>query len=113
MLETQTYPPFVLIDGRHRLLYMAENDMLEKQHIFYEHHYAGWEGNGFDWTSIAMVLIKEQMPDLEPLVEYESDMDTFSASGPLDALIRLGQAMKAIYHNEPRLKEIIQTVGPH
>lgn len=107
-----SYAPFVLLDADDRVLYLSEEDMLEKVHIFTELEDEGWLGNGYDWESIARVVLEEQLFDLEEDIVFDSEAGMFSASGSRDALVQLGRAMQAVYHDEDLLREMLGRAEP-
>ena len=86
--------------------------MLEKVHIFTELEDEGWLGNGYDWESIARVVLEEQLFDLEEDIVFDSEAGMFSASGSREALAQLGRAMQAVYHDEDLLREMLGRAEP-
>ncbi|GBF74689.1 hypothetical protein PA598K_03051 [Paenibacillus sp. 598K] len=50
-----------------------------KQEVFAEREDEGFEGNGYDWGSLAAVFIKERMPKIESVVHFDPEADMFCA----------------------------------
>ena len=107
-----TYAPFVLLDTDDRSLYLSEEDMLEKAYIFTELEDEGWQGNGYDWESIARAVLEDQLYDLDEEIDFDCDAGLFSASGSRNALEQLGRAMQAVYHDEDLLREMLGRAEP-
>jgi hypothetical protein len=64
--DKSSYAPFILADdGKYRSLILTDRDMIAKTHVFEERKAEGWIGSGYDWTSVARVLLIEQLPDLQ------------------------------------------------
>jgi len=66
-----SYAPFILSgkDGKYWLL-LSGNHMVEKSSIF-EAHGEGWLGNGYDWNSIAQVVMAERLPELDGELDFD------------------------------------------
>jgi len=86
---------------------MSDKDMAARVGVFEERSGAGWQGNGYDWTSIARVLVDEKLPDLKDELEFDPEAGMFSAQGPLEALKRLGKEMKKVFDDETLLRDIL------
>ncbi|MGE7913047.1 immunity 51 family protein [Lysinibacillus xylanilyticus] len=50
-----------------------------KQELFDIRSEEGFEGNGYDWNSLALVFLEEKMPDLKDLVNFDSEAGMFCA----------------------------------
>lgn len=50
-----------------------------KAAIFQTREEEGFEGNGYDWTSLAQVFLEELMPDLVEIVKFDPEADMFCA----------------------------------
>jgi hypothetical protein len=81
--------------------------MVAKEHIFEERKSEGWTGSGYDWASIARVLVAEQLPDLECDLSFDPEGGMFSASGSRPALERLGKAMSAAFQDDKILRNLL------
>ncbi|HEX2697610.1 MAG TPA: Imm51 family immunity protein [Anaerolineales bacterium] len=105
--DKSTYAPFILMTGEYQSLILSDEHMESRLNIFEERADEGWEGNGYDWTSIARVVIDEKLPDLKDKFEFDPEAGMFSASGPLDALKRLGEEMKKVFDDEDLLRDVL------
>ena len=50
-----------------------------KQELFDSQAEEGFEGNGYDWASLAAVFLAERMPILEDTIEFDPEAGTFVA----------------------------------
>src|SRR5690348_13082201 len=105
--DKTTYAPFILMTGEYQSLILSDEYMESRLNIFEERADEGWEGNGNDWTSIARFVVDEKLPDLIDKFEFDPESGMFSASGPLDALQRLGQEMKKVFDDETLLRDAL------
>jgi hypothetical protein len=105
--DRSTYKPFTLMTGKHQSLFMSDKDMVDRINVFEERASEGWLGNGYDWTSIARVILDEKLPDLKDKLEFDPEGGMFSVSGPVEALKRLGGEMKAAFDNEDLLRDLL------
>nr|WP_225587858.1 Imm51 family immunity protein [Methylomonas fluvii] len=93
--------------GEYRSLILSDQHMVEKTHIFDERADEGWNGNGYDWNSIAQVILFEQLPDLQDELDFDPEAGMFSTQGSRSALERLGKAMSLAFHNEEVLRDLL------
>lgn len=106
--DLTTYAPFVLMDqGESSALFLSDTHMMAKTAIFEEREDEGWSGNGYDWNSIAQVVVTEQLPELEEVLSFDPEGGTFSAHGPRSALKALGKAMAAIFHSDEAIRDLL------
>lgn len=106
--DKTTYAPFTLHeDEKCRWLNLIDRDMAPKEHLFEERSEEGWTGNGYDWSSIAQVIVAEQMPNIAEELEFDPEGGMFSVTGPRAALERLGKAMAAAYHDDATLRDLL------
>ena len=50
-----------------------------KTELFQTREDEGFEGNGYDWASLAQVFLEELKPDLLNLVKFDPEADMFCA----------------------------------
>lgn len=81
--------------------------MVEKLHVFEERADEGWSGNGYDWNSIAQVVLSEQLPDLQDEISFDPEAGMFSAQGSRPVLERLGAAMSSAFQNDEILRDLL------
>jgi hypothetical protein len=108
--DSTTFKPFILIDGNFRALVMFNHAMAFKSDIFAERSREGWTGNGDDWTSIAQVLVADEIPLCAEKITYDSDADIFSASGSRFILEKLGAKLQAIFQNDDAIRKLMSRV---
>ncbi|WKJ89204.1 Imm51 family immunity protein [Methylomonas montana] len=103
-----SYAPFILLDsGEYGSLILSDQHMIEKFHVFEERADEGWNGNGYDWNSIAQVIVAEQLPDLQDELDFDPEAGMFSAQGSRSALERFGKAMSSAFHNDEVLRDLL------
>ena len=65
-----------------------------KDEIFQTRENEGFEGNGYDWESLARVFVEEQVPELSDKIDFDSEGSMFCAySKDKEALKRLSKRM--------------------
>jgi len=101
-----TYAPFVLRTGEAPSLMLSDREMLARTHVF-EERSDGWLGNGYDWTSIARVVVEERLPDLRDTLSFDPEAGMFAATGSIEALKRLGDEMKKVFDDEVSIRDIL------
>lgn len=61
----------------------------------------GFEGNGYDWASLAAVFLEERMPELSGVIRFDPEADMFCAySDDGEAVERFTAAFKAACEDE-------------
>lgn len=50
-----------------------------KTEIFQSREDEGFEGNGYDWESLARVFVEEQVPELSESIDFDSEGSMFCA----------------------------------
>ena len=108
--DNTSFTPFILIDGHCRALVMFDHAMAMKSHVFRERSAEGWTGNGYDWTSLAEVVVAECLCTLTEPVTYDSDADLFSARGYRSTLEKLAFQLQAIYCNDDAIRDLMSRV---
>ncbi|MCA0269546.1 MAG: immunity 51 family protein [Bacteroidetes bacterium] len=86
---------------------LADTDMLARVHIFEERADEGWEGFGYDWASVARVILDEDLADIADRIGLDPEAGMFAAYGEADAVERLAQALHVAYHDEARLRDVL------
>ena len=102
--EKVKYAPFVLTD---RFLLLSDQPMEEKRHIFEGRVGEGWTGNGYDWTSIAQVIVAERIPEVAGNLSFDPEAGMFSAAGSRDILEQLASAMHAVFHDDDTIRDLL------
>lgn len=88
------------------MLTLESPAMGEKSEIF-QSFADGWEGNGYDWTSVARVILADELPKYVDLVSFQPEAGLFEATGPNAVLKQLQQNLQAAYKNEARLRGLL------
>lgn len=65
---------------------MSKRDYL--QNVFTARSEEGFEGNGYDWESLAKVFIKEKCRDLSEKLEFDSEASMFCVYSEDDNALR-------------------------
>jgi len=106
--DNVTYSPFILLTGEAQslsTLILHDGHMLARNHIFVEK--TGWLGNGYDWTSVARVVVDERLPDLRDKVNFDPEGGMFVAIGSAEVLRRLGEELKKVFDDESSIRNIL------
>lgn len=78
-----------------------------KAEIFQAREEEGFEGNGYDWGSLAKVFLEEQKPELIEIVKFDPEADMFCAySSNADALKTFIIAFKEACENETLIQNL-------
>ncbi|MEQ7801963.1 immunity 51 family protein [Pedobacter sp. ASV1-7] len=78
-----------------------------KTEIFQTREDEGFEGNGYDWASLAKVFIEELKPELIKTVKFDPEAGMFCAySSSSDALKTFIIAFKEACENETLLNDL-------
>ncbi|MEK5039322.1 immunity 51 family protein [Sporosarcina sp. FSL K6-3457] len=78
-----------------------------KQEIFDTRSDEGFEGNGYDWNSLAIVFLEEKMPELKDIVNFDSEAGMFCAySSDKKALEKFAISFKNMCEDEVTSKEL-------
>lgn len=78
-----------------------------KQELFATRADEGFEGNGYDWGSLAAVFLQEKLPELEGIVRFDPEADMFCAySKQRDALLQFATAFKQACENDELINDL-------
>ncbi|WP_288447762.1 immunity 51 family protein [uncultured Chryseobacterium sp.] len=78
-----------------------------KQEIFDTRADEGFEGNGYDWASLADVFIQEKRPDLIDIIHFDPEAGMFCAySSDLEKLKEFILNFKNTCEDETLLKDL-------
>ncbi|WP_198087665.1 immunity 51 family protein [Variovorax sp. E3] len=78
-----------------------------RTNIFAERAEDGFEGNGYDWGSLATVFLEEKMPQLKNIVRLDPEGDMFCAySGDRQALESFALAFHAMCEDEAQMRDL-------
>ena len=66
-----------------------------RQEVFDTREEEGFEGNGYDWESLALVFLEEKMPELSDAMDFDPEGSMFcDYSSKVDALSRFALGFK-------------------
>ena len=78
-----------------------------KKEVFQTREDEGFEGNGYDWASLAQVFLDELNPDLEGIVKFDPEADMFCAySSDTEALKTFIISFKDACENETLIQNL-------
>ncbi|KQY79639.1 hypothetical protein ASD24_20115 [Paenibacillus sp. Root52] len=87
--------PFIFIDAQTGSYSVILNVGTYKQEVFESRADEGFEGNGYDWASLAAVFLEEKMPELVAVIHFDPEADMFCVySDNKDALITFTRGFK-------------------
>ena len=67
----------------------------------------GFEGNGYDWTSLALVFLEEKMPELSDAIDFDPEGSMFCAySSKVDALAKFTLEFKEFCDDIEAMKDL-------
>ncbi|WP_281322562.1 immunity 51 family protein [Flavobacterium aestivum] len=78
-----------------------------KTEIFQAREEEGFEGNGYDWASLAHVFLEEQKPELIDVVKFDPEGSMFCAySSDVEALKAFIISFKEACENEKLIQDL-------
>ena len=106
-IDRSTYAPFLMMenDSGSFSLILSDHHMVEKCPIFEENE--GWLGNGYDWNSVAQVVMAERLSDLEGKIDFDPEAGMFCAYGPRAPLDKLAAEMHKVWVDDSQLRDLL------
>lgn len=90
---------------RGSLIYYPDGEY--RQEVFDTREEEGFEGNGYDWASLALVFLEEKMPELSDAIDFDPEGSMFCAYSPnVDALSRFAQGFKEFCDDIEAMKDL-------
>ena len=78
-----------------------------KKEVFEARSDEGFEGNGYDWGSLASVFLNEKMPELKKAIGLDPEASMFCAySTDKEALKKFATEFKDACENEPLINDL-------
>jgi hypothetical protein len=78
-----------------------------KTEIFDTRAGEGFEGNGYDWGSLALVFLEEKMPELKSVINFDPEAGMFCVySTDRSALKRFAVAFKDACEDDVLIKDL-------
>ena len=82
-----------------------------KQNVFDTRQEEGFVGNGYDWNSLATVVIEEKMPELMEVLSFDSEAGLFSiGSEEVEAVKKFALGFKAMCDDESEMTDLFSRV---
>lgn len=79
-----------------------------KDDIFLERQEEGFEGNGYDWQSLARVFLQERLPELASIIRFDSEAGMFCAyTNQPEALYRFAEGLKRLCEDEAAMRDTL------
>lgn len=76
----QTLAPFFWVEhDDYFSVCLYAGDVDAYQAVFDSRADEGFEGSGYDWTSLAVVFVAEQLPELVEIIEFDPEAGMFCA----------------------------------
>ena len=90
---------------RGSLIYYPDGEY--RQEVFDTREEEGFEGNGYDWESLALVFLEEKMPELSDAIDFDAEGSMFCAySSKVDALSRFALGLKEFCDDIEAMKDL-------
>ena len=90
---------------RGSLIYYPDGEF--RQEVFDTREEEGFEGNGYDWASLALVFLEEKMPELSDAIDFDPEGSMFCAySSKVDALSRFALGFKEFCDDIEAMKDL-------
>ena len=90
---------------RGSLIYYPDGEY--RQEVFDTREEEGFEGNGYDWTSLALVFLEEKMPELSEAIDFDPEGSMFCAySSKVNALARFALGFKEFCDDINTMKDL-------
>lgn len=98
--------PFTIIQNENSSSLTLEiNDY--KNEIFLKRADEGFEGNGYDWTSLSQVFLNEKMPELKDEIEFDSEAGMFCAySVKKEVIEQFAIGFKSMCEDEDLMRDL-------
>jgi len=78
-----------------------------KDEIFLSREDEGFEGNGYDWGSLALVFIDEKMPELKSDIKFDPEGSMFCVySENAEALKKFAVEFRAMCENDSLMRDL-------
>ena len=90
---------------RGSLIYYPDGEY--RQEVFDTREEEGFEGNGYDWASLALVFLEEKKPELSDTIDFDPEGSMFCAySSKVDALSRFALGLKEFCDDIEAMKDL-------
>ncbi|SFE60470.1 SMI1 / KNR4 family (SUKH-1) [Paenibacillus algorifonticola] len=104
---TAQLQPFIFIDHDNKSWSVILNAGTYKQALFDTRAYEGFEGSGYDWSSLAAVFLEEKMPELAQHIHFDPEAGMFCVySSNREALVKFALAFKAACEDHDLISDL-------
>ena len=93
--------------GKASLLF---DDFNTTEHIFSK--FDDFEGGGYDWESVARVVLDEMVSEMRDRVELDAEGSMFGARGSVSDMEELGRVMYRVYLDNDLLSDLLTRAEP-
>ncbi|WP_141503008.1 Imm51 family immunity protein [Paenibacillus luteus] len=99
--------PFKLVSHDNGSLSLILSVGSYKSHIFEARADEGFEGNGYDWASLAAVFLDEKMPELVSIINFDPEAGMFAAyTSNQEAMVSFAAAFKEACENDALIGDL-------
>ncbi|MBW4085789.1 Imm51 family immunity protein [Paenibacillus sp. S150] len=99
--------PFILVEQAHGGMSVILAAGSYRAELLSSRADEGFEGNGYDWTSLAAVFLEEKMPELAGTVHFDPEADMFCAySDNREAILSFAAGFKKACEDEMLISEL-------
>jgi tetratricopeptide (TPR) repeat protein len=99
--------PFIIVEQAHGGKSVILNVGSYKAELFAERAEEGFEGNGYDWSSLAAVFLEETMPALAGIIRFDPEADMFCAySDNGEAVAAFAAGFKQACENDALIRDL-------
>ena len=107
-MRSKEYEPFSVLFFEEKTKASLIHSILdEKQHIFQERSEDGWTGNGYDWASLAKVVLQERASHLLDEVGFDAQESMFEAYGDASTIAEFALILKNVYDDDELLRDCL------
>ena len=86
------------------LLFITQMENTDRKCLTLEKRF---EGNGYDWASLALVFLEEKKPELSDTIDFDPEGSMFCAySSNVDALARFALGLKEFCDDIDTMKDL-------
>ncbi|WNS42373.1 Imm51 family immunity protein [Paenibacillus sp. MMS20-IR301] len=106
-MDNADIKPFILVEqsngGKSVILSVGSY----KADLFAARADEGFEGNGYDWGSLAAVFLEEQMPELSGIIRFDPEADMFCAySSDGEAVVAFAAGFKRACEDDALIRDL-------
>ena len=90
---------------RGSLIYYLDGEY--RQEVFDTREEEGFEGNGYDWASLALVFLEEKMPELSDAIDFDPEGSMFCVySSKVNSLAKFALGFKEFCDDINTMKDL-------